>query len=67
MTLSDFRKLTDDLSDDMELYIILGNVIYSISYSQSGIMTLKDSSDIEQEIVVLSIKGRSSKSTISLN
>ena len=68
MTIGQFKRLTDDLSDDIQLYIYVENILHSVCLEDSGILTLRDLNDIDEDVVALSLSNhRESKSTINLN
>jgi hypothetical protein len=68
MTIGQFKRLTDDLSDDIQLYIYVENILHSVCLEDSGILTLRDLNDIDEDVVALSLSShRESKSTINLN
>jgi len=70
MTIGEFRALTDDLSDEVEMFIILENVLHSVCSIDSSIMTLRGIDEIEEEVVALSTcrhNTASAKTTLNLN
>ena len=68
MTLGEFKRLTDDLPDDIEVYIYVENILHSICLKDSGVLTLRDINDVDEDVVALSIPANpESRSTLNLN
>ena len=68
MTLGEFRRLTDDLPDDIEVYIYVENILHSICLQESGVLTLRDINDVDEDVVALAVPNNpESRSTINLN
>lgn len=68
MTLGEFRRLTDDLPDDIQVYIYVEDILHSICLKESCVLTLRDINDVDEEVIALSISSNSeSRSTINLN
>jgi inorganic pyrophosphatase len=68
MTLGEFKRLTDDLSDEIEVYIYVENILHPICLKESGVLTLRDINDMDEDVVALSVPTNpESRSTINLN
>lgn len=68
MTLGEFKRLTDDLPDDIQVYIYVEDILHSICLKESCVLTLRDINDVDEEVIALSISSNSeSRSTINLN
>lgn len=68
MTLGEFKRLTDDLSDDIEVYIYVENILHTICLKDSGVLTLRDLNDVDEDVVALAVCNHvESRSTINLN
>lgn len=68
MTLGEFKRLTDDLPDDIEVYIYVENILHSICLKESGVLTLRDINDMDEDVIALAVPSNpQSRSTINLN
>lgn len=68
MTLGEFKRLTDDLSDDIEVYMYVENILHTICLKDSGVLTLRDLNDVDEDVVALAVCNHAeSRSTINLN
>ena len=65
MTLGEFRDLTNDLSDDIELYIFVNDMLQPVCVESSGIFDLKDIDEIVESVLALSTCNHDNSTHIS--
>jgi hypothetical protein len=68
MTLGQFKKMTKGLSNDIEVYIYVEDILHSICLEDSGVLTLRNLNNEDEDVIALSVSSYGeAKSTINLN